>query len=219
MESKAQVRARRGRPSRHEQVAERRRALLSSAENVFRRDGYVAATVDSIAEAAGLTKGAVYSHFNSKADLFLALLEERVDQRAADHDVLVRRPDGSGSVRELLERAIAASRSEPEWNLAVLEFRLVAARDAELRARYARVHDAAVAAFAESLGAMYEATGVTPPSSLMVLAAATFALDSGATLEALVADDTAAEGVSEDGIALVARLLGFPSPQAPGSDR
>lgn len=219
MESHSQVRARRGRPSRQEQVAERRRALLSAAGDVFRRDGYLAATVDSIAEAAGLTKGAVYSHFDSKADLFLALLEDRVDQRATDHDDLVRRPDGTGSVRVFLERAISASRRDPEWNLALLEFRLVAARDPELNARYARAHDGAVAALAASLGALYEATSVTPPSSLVVLAAAALALDAGAILEALVADDTAAEGVSEDGIDLVARLLGFPSSTAPTSGR
>src|SRR3974390_3715138 len=51
--------------------------LLDAAEEVFVRDGYEAAQLDEIAATAGRSKGAVYTHFKSKEDLFLALFEHR----------------------------------------------------------------------------------------------------------------------------------------------
>lgn len=51
--------------------------LLDAAEEVFVRDGYEGAQLTKIANVAGRTKGAVYAHFKSKEDLFLALFEHR----------------------------------------------------------------------------------------------------------------------------------------------
>ncbi|MET0325791.1 MAG: helix-turn-helix domain-containing protein [Ilumatobacteraceae bacterium] len=48
----------------------------------FRRDGDAGGTVDAIADDAGFTKGAVSARFGSRADLFLSLLEERIEARA-----------------------------------------------------------------------------------------------------------------------------------------
>src|SRR5438093_937347 len=53
--------------------------LLEAAAAVFAARGFHGASLDEIAEAAGFTKGAIYSHFQSKADLFLALQKERQD--------------------------------------------------------------------------------------------------------------------------------------------
>jgi TetR/AcrR family transcriptional repressor of mexAB-oprM operon len=49
--------------------------ILLAAEEEFCRRGYVAANMDSIAKAAGLTKGAIFWHFKSKADLFKAIIK------------------------------------------------------------------------------------------------------------------------------------------------
>ena len=62
-------------------TAERRRQqtreyLLQAAAQVFAERGFHAATLDEVAAAAGFTKGAVYSNFKNKDDLFLALLED-----------------------------------------------------------------------------------------------------------------------------------------------
>jgi AcrR family transcriptional regulator len=59
---------------------ETRARLLNAAEEVFVRDGYEGAQLAEIASAAGRTKGAVYAHFKSKEDLFLALFEHRTRQ-------------------------------------------------------------------------------------------------------------------------------------------
>ena len=50
--------------------------MLDSAAEAFARKGYAAASLDEIARAARLTKGAVYHHFGGKRDLFLAVYEE-----------------------------------------------------------------------------------------------------------------------------------------------
>ena len=49
----------------------------------FAAEGFAGATIDMIAEAAGFTKGAVYSNFGSKDDLFFALLDAQVRTRGA----------------------------------------------------------------------------------------------------------------------------------------
>ena len=61
-----------------------RERLLDAAAEVFAERGYRAATVEDLAAAAGLTKGAVYWNFESKEDVFFALIEERVDRRARE---------------------------------------------------------------------------------------------------------------------------------------
>jgi AcrR family transcriptional regulator len=63
------------RRSRAEAAADTRRRLLETARRLFLRDGFAETTLDRVAEAAGLTKGAVYGHFRSKADLFMSLEE------------------------------------------------------------------------------------------------------------------------------------------------
>ena len=58
-------------------TTETRARLLDAAEEVFVRDGYESAQLDEIAALADRSKGAVYTHFKSKEDLFLALFEHR----------------------------------------------------------------------------------------------------------------------------------------------
>lgn len=67
--------------SRREEYAEAtRRAILDSAADAFVEHGYLEASLDDIARAARVTKGALYHHFTSKQDLFRAVFEEVEDQ-------------------------------------------------------------------------------------------------------------------------------------------
>ena len=61
--------------TRAEQKAQTRAQLLGAADRLFEQQGYAATTLAQIAEEAGLTKGAVYSNFASKEELFLEMLE------------------------------------------------------------------------------------------------------------------------------------------------
>lgn len=189
---------------RGQQVERNRGQLLAAARRVFVERGFHAATLDAIAEAAGFSKGVVYSQFDSKADLFLALLEQRIDERAAENARIVAR---AASVAELLATARRATAAEPEWNLLLLEFRVHAARMPDVNARYAALHERTVERLASALR---EAAGSDPASSGLapeVMASFVLAFGAGVTLEALIAPlKPAREALFGT---MVARALGF----------
>lgn len=84
-----------------DEAAVTRSAVLKAALTVFSRKGYAAATLDDIAKAAGVTRGAIYWHFKSKADLYNTLTGE-LSARGAD---LVQQAIGEGgNLLEILRR-------------------------------------------------------------------------------------------------------------------
>ena len=64
----------RKRLTRQDSREETRKHLLDAAQRLIAKNGLSAASVEDIAEAAGYTRGAFYSNFGSKDDLFLELL-------------------------------------------------------------------------------------------------------------------------------------------------
>lgn len=63
-------------PSRSEKKAQSRRRILDAGKVVFFRDGFAAANLDRVADHAGVAKGTLYRYFESKADLYVAVLAE-----------------------------------------------------------------------------------------------------------------------------------------------
>jgi AcrR family transcriptional regulator len=63
------------RVTRAESKERTRQRLLTEAQRLFRERGYAATSLEQIAEAAEVTKGAIYGHFASKEDLMLSALE------------------------------------------------------------------------------------------------------------------------------------------------
>jgi AcrR family transcriptional regulator len=121
--------------TRAEQQSRTRAALVASARRVFARDGFHGANLTAIAREAGLTKGAVYSNFDSKADVFLAVLDDDLaDLEPESWDPLAKYdsvPNLYGkSVR--LPGLVAEEREALGFGLATLEFAAAAARDQEL---------------------------------------------------------------------------------------
>src|SRR5947209_3933413 len=69
-------------PNKHQlKTDQMRRKLLRSARKIFARDGFEAARLEDIAADAGHTRGAFYAHFESKEQLFFALLEQQIFER------------------------------------------------------------------------------------------------------------------------------------------
>ena len=62
--------------TRDQKKAESRRRILDAARDVFFRDGFMRANLDEMAEQAGVAKGTLYRYFESKADLYVAVLTE-----------------------------------------------------------------------------------------------------------------------------------------------
>jgi AcrR family transcriptional regulator len=175
--------------SRAEQNDRNRALLLAASRRVFLERGYYAATLDQIADEAGFSKGAVYSRFASKADMFLALLEDRIAERAARNAQLTGGLAGTGNFAALLDQAQGDERSTPGWRLLVTEFRLHAARDPELNRRYAALHartvDGVARMFAEISKDNAEGLPFPPP----LMAELWLAIETGRALEQITDPD------------------------------
>ncbi|MFP4905321.1 TetR/AcrR family transcriptional regulator, partial [Paraburkholderia sp. BR14261] len=113
-----------------------RERLLDAAQAVFMKKGFVGASVEDIAHAAGYTRGAFYSNFSGKSDLLVELL--RRDHEAMQTDL--RAIFETEVSREQMEARVLAYYSRmPQDNKVFLlwvEARLLAARDARFRTRY-----------------------------------------------------------------------------------
>ncbi|AIO57652.1 bacterial regulatory s, tetR family protein [Burkholderia mallei] len=113
-----------------------RERLLSAAHAIFTKKGYVAASVEDIASAAGYTRGAFYSNFRSKAELLIELLKRDHEEAEADLQKIFE----SGGTREQMEaHALEYYSQFFRNNPAFLlwgEAKLQATRDAKFRARF-----------------------------------------------------------------------------------
>jgi AcrR family transcriptional regulator len=125
--------------SRAESAEKNGRRLLDAARKVFVERGYNGATLEDVARAAGFTKGVVYARYESKGELFLALLAERIEHRIEQLDTI-------DDARALWDQQLRRLPGDRDWLLAVTEFRITAARDTDLNARYAELHERLVQA-------------------------------------------------------------------------
>lgn len=183
-----------------------REEVLAAARRVFLERGYAGASLDAIAEAAGFSKGVVYSQFESKGDLFLTLLERRIAERAAENERASRRRRGLEVVRAMLRAGRRRSERDEPWALLLLEFRIHAARDPELNRRYAELHRRTVDGVVAVLERAYAEAGTRPPASLREIALLILALGPGLLLERVADPQALTKAVVERGFE---RLLGF----------
>jgi AcrR family transcriptional regulator len=125
--------------------------LLKSARKVFARDGFEAARLEDIAKDAGYTRGAFYAHYDSKEDLFFALLE----QQAYEHQVQIQRLLSPISSQKEKLRAIreyyVTKAGDRSWSMLMLEFKLFAARHPRVRPKLAKTHRAIRQAFRQEI--------------------------------------------------------------------
>ena len=171
-----------GRLTRAQRKEMTRELLLDAAIEVFAEKGYHGASLDDVAEAAGFTKGAVYSNFGRKSDLFRALLERE-----------------SGRNSEALRYAIAAVPYEflPElagewidqdpaerrdWEILAIEFWLAAMRDDSILEMLRSGDKGALDEFGRALDEKIETAGVDPGLTGRELAVILDALGTGMLL-------------------------------------
>jgi AcrR family transcriptional regulator len=182
--------------SRAERSAQTRGELMASARQLFLRRGFHAASLEQVAEEAGFTIGAVYSRFGSKADLFLAILDERIDQivREVAHVATLDQPLPAHA-EQLAGRRLQFLDREREWFPLVLEFWSHAARDQRLRAAFNARHQRLVLAYATLIEADYARLGLTLPMAPELLARAVVAMGNGIALERLADPDRVPDGL------------------------
>lgn len=181
--------------TRKEKQAETRERLLAAAERVFLRRGLQGSSVEEIAAEAGFTRGAFYSNFNSKDELFVELLHARVYDRYAE--LAQQSQQQPLSPREQLRWGIEQMREMYEDEDGYWLFRLwlecltQAARDNEFRKLAATFWSGNRALLAEGARGAFEEVGREPPLPLKQIATAMIALDVGLAVQHLVDPDEA----------------------------
>ena len=126
----------RTRLTREQSKDQTRLRLLDAAQAIFMKKGFTAASVEDITAAAGYTRGAFYSNFRSKSELFFELLRRDHDLMQTElHDIF----EGE-STREEMEARVLQYYSRLPFDqkcfLLWAEAKLLAARDARFRVRF-----------------------------------------------------------------------------------
>jgi AcrR family transcriptional regulator len=176
--------------TRDQQKAQTRARLLEAAGSVFAQRGYHDASVEEVAEEAGFSKGAVYSNFASKEDLFAALLEQRCRrsllelEAALDQERLT-----PARLRQLGDALSAQLRQDEQWTLLFMEFWTRSVRDPGLRPKFAAIWQEARAGLAGLIARHAEQAGVSLPVPPVQLASAAMALSNGLGLQLLADPD------------------------------
>jgi AcrR family transcriptional regulator len=192
--------------TRAERSAANREALLGAARRVFLRAGYHGTTVEAIATEAGLTIGALYSRFDGKADLFFALLEERIAERTRQFSGMGAAGRGDEPSRDAARIWAEIMRTDLDWQLLVIEFRVHAARHADLASRYAALHEQSLAGLATNIAAAYGPGA--DPARVDTLARACQAAATGAALARAAEGQLFSDEIYEHiAMALTQRLL------------
>lgn len=183
------------RQSRAEKQAATRAALLKSAADVFERHGYAAASVEEITERAGFSRGAFYSNFETKDELFVALIESRIEGSLGDIAAAFAAGDSAAerirSGGEFLDQLVARDR---QWCLLYLDFWSRAVRDPKLRRRFAAQYDAWRSGITAMIEAQTGELGIVLDASPVELASALIALFEGYVLQYLIDPATFEDG-------------------------
>lgn len=138
-----------------------RQRLMDAAMEVFAEQGVHAAPIETVAERAGFSRGAFYSNFDSKFELFLALAQRENEQRLARLRELVAGlpvgfefPRDTDAIATLVEQFLSVDGGGSTWCLILGEFRMLAMRDPQMARRFLEFERR----IDEELGAMLAST-------------------------------------------------------------
>lgn len=173
-----------GRQERREQT---RGELVAAARTVFLRRGFHAASLDEIAAEAGFTKGAVYSNFAGKDELFVAVLDAHFSARVEVYESLILEGERIEDAYLGVGRFMAeADRREPAWGPLLLEFWSHASRREELRRAVVATREAFLHAIAGVIERGAARFGVRYRVPIIEVARASGALFRGMTVERML---------------------------------
>jgi AcrR family transcriptional regulator len=176
--------------TREEKKARTRAQLVDAAATVFARRGFAAASLDEVADEAGLTKGAVYSNFDSKEELFQAVIDERLNEP------MLRLAEDLDTTGTFAERAMEGARmfvdmaqQERGLFLLALEHNIYVARHPEHAAAYSARYREQLAMVADLITEQSKKSGLSLPLPADEMAMAVEALSQGMALQRLADPD------------------------------
>ncbi len=170
--------------TREEQREQTRERLIEAADELFRHDGFHPTTLDRIADSAGYTKGAVYSNFESKEDLFFAVYERRADAVVAAAEQALATPEPVDAIRRAVDAADVSRRRGDGWMPVLFEFWAHVLRHPEHKARFISTHKRVIDPFVEPFGQILARSGA-PDLDPAQVALAAHSMQLGIQLELL----------------------------------
>jgi AcrR family transcriptional regulator len=184
--------------------------LIQAAAKVFAERGFHGASLDEVAAAAGFTKGAVYSNFKSKEDLFLALLQSHYEAEMEALRTTLASSEG-GPDAHLTDFAALVRRNldelGDEWVTLFEEFRLYAMRNPSVRARLAEFDRIAIDAVAGIINAEREKHGIVPKESAQHAARIVVAMMRGISTMRVIESDAVDESFLESVMSFIGRAM------------
>jgi AcrR family transcriptional regulator len=195
-------------PTRVERQARTRADLVDAAEQLFSANGFDATSLGAVADAAGFTKGAVYSNFASKEDLFFAVYERRVDRYAERAERIIAESGLADGMRRIVADVTTRRGGHDDgWLPVFLEFWTHVLRHPQHRARFAEIHGRAMEAPVRHLERLAESRGVELPVGARQAAVALFAMQTGLSLERLTQPEVVDAELGQRMFALWLELL------------
>ncbi|MEV4421776.1 TetR/AcrR family transcriptional regulator [Patulibacter sp. NPDC049589] len=203
------------RPTRKEQQARTRAALLRSAAKVMAAKGLPGASIAEIVEDAGFTKGAFYANFASKDELLLAVLDETFGRAIRDIEGAVEGNAGvEAQAREAGDAWLTQLAQDPAGGRLFLELMVHATRDETFRTAYVERQHVLRARVTEIYEARAAELGLTAPFPLARAAQMTSAMAHGVALARLVEPDAVGDDLF--GTMLVTFFAGLQAGAAEG---
>ena len=130
----------RKRLTRDESRAQTRAKLVAVGRQHFIRHGLGGAVAEKIAEDAGYSRGALYSNFDGKEELFLAVIRQEQERRMqAFHSMFKEEPSAKERLKKMRD-AIADVVTDPDWIVLRAEFEAGALRNERIRQIFVEVH-------------------------------------------------------------------------------
>ena len=203
--------------SRMERREKTRQDLLTAAETCFVTRGFHATSVDEVAERAGYTKGAVYSNFASKEDLFFGVYQRRVDHVLTEVLPGLREVGPERAFDWFATGVIQRRDSNDGWLAVFFEFWAHVLRHPELRARFAACHARFLEPLTDGVRQLAEKRGRALPSDVtpFQVVLAWNAMEVGLGLERLThPQDVDVELARRMGWLLLDAILGAPPASA-----
>lgn len=185
---------------------------------MFNRLGYHGASLEAVAEAAGFTKGAVYSNFATKQDLFMALLDRSNDARVSATEQALASWSLEDAIAMLPQALRQQASAEEGWDLLTIEFWLAAMRDPQLRERLAAGTREAWERYGVVMDERIRRAGVEPGFSGAQLAQLVNAFSSGLLLQYYLDPEGTDLEAATRALRRIAGLPDEPAPRATGRD-
>lgn len=167
--------------TRAESRVRTRERVIAAAAEVFTQKGFHGASLEEIAEVAGYSRGAVYSNFDDKTEVFLAVRDERTLRRRQQVGELLGAATTPAEFFAALRQLnrLQSRDDVQKWYMLDVELWLYAMRNPEVRPLLAERESVNRAALAKAVGALYASLDVQPPVPVDELAIILNAIDRG----------------------------------------